>query len=183
MPNSKSCQKMELSKDEIKEIIRDVKEGYGHDVTVKDIAFCVLSKVFNDEELAFKVLHGGKVGKKEREKYQASDKMIDLAVYLNKNYTESPATQSVSHGTGVTFDELKSGMEDDLRDIEDFINTNKDMLEPKEMATLIGRKSDIRVKLAEKFGTSDKSEENRVVVIAKYNDICPYCHREVAIKK
>ena len=63
---------MELSKDEIKEIIRDVKEGYGHDVTVKDIAFCVLSKVFNDEELAFKVLHGGKVGKKEREKINNS---------------------------------------------------------------------------------------------------------------
>ena len=74
-------------------------------------------------------------------------------------------------------------MENDLRDIEDFINTNKDMLEPKEMAALIGRKSDIRVKLAEKFGTSDKSEENRVVVIAKYNDICPYCHREISIKK
>lgn len=172
---------MTLSKDEIKGVIRDIKEGYGHDITVKDIAFCVLSNTFNDEELAYKVLFGNKGGKKEREKYQTSDKMIDLAVYMNKNSTAD--TAPVSNTGGVSFDELKSGMENDLRDIEDFINTNKDMLEPKEMAALIGRKSDIRVKLAEKFGTSDKSEENRVVVIAKYNDICPYCHREISIKK
>lgn len=174
---------MELSKDEIKNIIRDIKEGYGHDVTVKDIAFCILSEAFKDEELAYKVLHGTKGGKKEREKYQACDKMVDLTVYLNKNHSSTPSGLGVTHGSGVTFDELKSGMENDLRDIEEFINANKNMLEPKEIAALMGRKSDIRVKLAEKFGTSDKSEENRVVVIAKYNDICPYCHREVAVKK
>ena len=99
--NLKTLQKMTLSKDEIKGVIRDIKEGYGHDITVKDIAFCVLSNTFNDEELAYKVLFGNKGGKKEREKYQTSDKMIDLAVYMNKNSTAD--TAPVSNTGGVRY--------------------------------------------------------------------------------
>ena len=48
----------------------------------------------------------------------------------------------------------------------------------KEMATVVGRIADIRVKLTDKYGATQKEDNHRVVVISKYSSVCPYCHKE-----
>ena len=84
-----------------------------------------------------------------------------------------------------SFDELKQGLVDDMNaliELRDQKNDDGDpVLDPKEMATVVGKITDIRAKLVDKFSVSEQVTEQRVVVNQKYNAICPYCHHELAV--
>lgn len=156
--------------------VRDIIMGMrsrGLDIGLRDISFAVLSNVYGDETLAFRATFGD-APEVPQDEYLAREKMSTLLTELAPFF---PDEQNV-----ISFDELKSGLIDDLRALERLRDaTDEDgnsPLDAKEMATVVARIADIRVKLTEKFNTTERVVEQRVVVEQKYNAICA-CGREI----
>lgn len=142
----------------------------GFRVSARDIAFCVLCSQIDNRELAYGLLYGDK-GTSER--LCSTPDFQALEAYYQRMYGAE----------GMSYDEVKRGLEQDLADLDSFVRHNGSDLDAKEMAALMGRKADLRVKLVEKFGTSGKSEEHKIVVLNKFNDICPWCGREISVNR
>ena len=119
--------------------------------------------------------------------------VIPLYLVVNirkKNYVDSEKIHYISEllrekkaevkadSTTITFDENRAGMEDDLRYIEKFIKEKEGILDPKDIAALMGKKSDLRVKLNDKFGANEQKEEQRIIVMHKSDFICDRQHCE-----
>jgi len=174
-----------LTNDEIKNIVVEM-QIKGHEVSVRDIAYVFLRRFFDSKTVAYRaVFESEKITDNAVSQYEQSNKIEDLTQYLDKEYPENTQTQSESEG--LSFDEIKRGLEDDLKSLislRDRVDEEgNSLLDAKEMANVVGRIADIRVKLTEKFGTTVQSEEQRVVVIQKFNDVCPYCRHEIAVRK
>lgn len=176
--------RMKLDNEQIKGIISELKErGYG-DVGMRDISYVVLCRFFKDHNLAFLSLFKD-TPDLPYELYDKSDKVLAIESFLEENYAEEKVIVNATEkekDESISFDELKQGLIDDMNSLialRDQVNEDGvPVLEPKEMATVVGRISDIRVKLTEKFGATQKEDNHRVVVISKYNKICPHCGRE-----
>lgn len=175
---------MSLTNEQVKDLITSLKQD-GYDVGLRDISFVVLSRFFADEATSYRVIFGDGADLPV-EMYGASDKVAAIREYLEEQMGDSGNDLPVKSDEGLSFDEIKKGLIEDmnaliaLRD-----STNEDgssPLDAKEMATVVGRIADIRAKLVDKFGTTEKSEEQRVVVVQKYNSVCPYCRHEISIK-
>lgn len=160
-----------LDNDTIKAVIAEAKKAK-HDVVVRDIAYVVLCETFIDKEMAYKVVFGASAPMTYEE--YVSQKKVS---WLTRNVPLREADASASES--MTYDEIKTGLEDDLRRLEKLRDENASDLDAKDMVTIVKQISDIRVKLKEKFGTTAQQEERRVVVESKFTKICPYCHHEV----
>lgn len=175
---------MQITNEQIKEILSEMKEK-GYDVGLRDLSYAILSRFYVDRNSAFRVVFGENADL-PFDMYDASEKAVAIEEYMADHFFETTETVEVKQDEGMSFDEIKKGLIEDmnalivLRDSVDADGVS--VLEPKEMATVVGRIADIRSKLVEKFGTTEKSEEQRVVVMNKYNSICPYCGREVSVK-
>ena len=66
----------------------------------------------------------------------------------------------------------------EIRALIEELKTDPNGYDPKTMALLIKTEADIRVKLNDKFGASEKTSEQYVVVQPKCNHICEITHRE-----
>lgn len=89
--------------------------------------------------------------------------------------------QTSSEHISLTYDELKAGLESDLRALIALRDNPDTNLSTAEQVQITKQIADIRVKLTEKFGTTEQSGEQRVVVLTKFDSICPYCGREICI--
>ena len=69
-------------------------------------------------------------------------------------------------------------MEEDLRNISKYLQDREEELEPNQYATLMAKKTDLRVKLNDKFGADEKKDEQRIIVNTHYNHICDVLHKE-----
>lgn len=171
-----------VSNSNIREITAEMKSR-GYDVAVRDICYYFLCETIEDDRAVYKALYGD-TPKIPYSEYTVSNKVQELKSYLDGKFIEGERTALVD-ADDVSFDELKQGLVQDmnaliaLRDQTD--EDGVPVLDPKEMASVVRQIADIRVKLTEKFGTTEKSEEQRVVVLQKYDAICPYCGREIAI--
>lgn len=159
--------------------VRDLVVGMrsrGLDIGLRDVSFAVLSKVYGDDVLAFRSTFGD-TPETPIEEYLAQPRIEAL---LSETEPFFPDEQNI-----ISFDELKSGLIDDLRALERLRdatdNEGNSPLDAKEMATVVARIADIRVKLTEKFNTTERVVEQRVVVEQKYTSVCPYCHHEIAL--
>ena len=164
--------------------VRDLVVGMrsrGLDVGLRDVSFAVLSSVFGDETLAFRAVFGD-APEIPAEEYLALQKVDEVKKAVSE---EQPGDDETKGGAVISFDDLKEGLIDDMRALEklrDSVdNEGRPTLEAKEMAQVVGRIADIRVKLTEKFNTTERVVEQRVVVEQKFSSICPYCNREIAL--
>lgn len=171
-----------ITNSNIREIVAEMKSR-NYDVNIRDICYYHLCNIIEDEKVAYKALFGENPGE-PFEVYIISNKKQALFSYLDDLY-QFEDSNDVSASGEMSFNDLKQGLVEDMNALLDLRDrTDEDglpLLDPKEMASVVRQIADIRVKLTEKFGTTEKSEEQRVVVLQKYDAICPYCGREIAI--
>lgn len=161
-----------LSGAEIRDIITSLRSR-GLEVGLRDMSFAVLSIVYDDERLAYRSVFGENPDV-SLDEYMGLEKVMELISCVEPFFPEEQS---------VTFDELKSGLIQDLRALER-LRDQKDgdgnsPLDAKEMATVVARIADIRVKLTEKFNTTERIVEQRVEVMQKFTGVCA-CGREIA---
>lgn len=182
---------MKVESEKLRGVIAQMKAA-GYEVGVRDISYVFLSRVFEESVYAFRSVFGDSPDIPFKE-YVHSPRLERLTEILDqecpppKEKDELPAfvpEEKKEEDTGMSYGEIKKGLEEDLEALTGLRDqTDPDgnpVLDAKEMATVVGRIADIRVKLTEKFGTKQKGETQRVVVVAKYNDICPYCNHEIS---
>lgn len=170
---------MVLTSQQVRDLVSGMRSR-GLDVGLRDVSFAVLSSVYEDEPLAFRAIFGDSPEIPMAE-YMALPKVEEVRKAI---IDEKPDTNG-GDSPAISFDDLKGGLIDDMRALEklrDSVdNEGHPTLEAKEMAQVVGRIADIRVKLTEKFNTTERVVEQRVVVEQKYDSICPGCGREISV--
>lgn len=163
---------------DINDLKRIIQEGNEKNLSIKirDIFFVMLRHKVSDDSVCYSALYGTDFEEAELESYIGSEKIS----FLNKLLAP---TAKNAKGNTITFDENRAGMEEDLRYIDKFIKKNEKDLDPKEIAALMGKKSDLRVKLNDKFGVSEQKDEQRIIVMTKFSGICDWTHRECPMTK
>lgn len=187
---------MKLAASDMKATIAALKEG-GYDVGLRDICYVMLSRVFEEPVYAYKALFSGVKDAEQFDEYSIDDKIEELTSYLAKRIPEAkekPEVEKIDDHSGdaskssddnLSFDEIKKGLEEDLASLvalrDQVDEDGNSVLDPKEMASVVGRISAVRVALVEKFGSTQENVEQRIVIAQKYNDICPFCGHEIAV--
>lgn len=167
-----------MNLDEARKLISEAKSA-GYSISMRDIAYIVLEREFKDSLVAYRCLFGSMAEPEKAEKYIKSVK-VDFLRENNPDAHKAKARQTETGDKGlpdITFEENKAELIkllDRIRKMQE-----NEEIEPKDAIKL---ETDIRTKLNDKFGTTEKNEEQRVVVESKYNDICPYCRHEVRVK-
>ena len=171
---------MVLTAQQVKDMIVGMRSR-GLDVGLRDVSFAILSNVFGDEALAYRSTFGDSPDVPLGQ-YLEQPKVTEVKAAILGAMPETPVDQE--NGTIISFDDLKAGLISDMRSLE-ALRDDKDengvpKLEAKELAQVVGRIADIRVKLTEKFNTTERVVEQRVVVNQKYSSVCSFCGREIA---
>ena len=171
---------MELTSQQVKDIVQGLRSR-GIDVGLRDVSFVVLARAFGDEALAYRAIFGDRPAR-PFEEYVEAQTLADVKAAID---ADAPADDGDAPSPAVSFDDLKDGLIADMRALEELREAkNEDgqpVLDPKEMAQVVARLADIRVKLTEKFNTTERVVEQRVVVEQKFDSVCPYCHHEIAV--
>lgn len=173
---------MLLNNDQVKGIISELKEQ-GYSVGMKDISYVLLCRFFQDHQLAFRTLFQDQADL-PFELYDQCDRVIAIGDFLDTNYHEDSVVvgETKKPDETISFDELKKGLVEDMKSLEALRDMKTEDGEPaldaKEMATVVGRIADLRVKLTEKYGATQKEDNHRVIVVSKYTKVCPHCGRE-----
>lgn len=177
----------------LEKIIEEAKKR-SYDVRVRDVGYAVLVAGLGDENLAHKLIFGDDGNeatykelphikylvnylKSEDLKKNESKEAEDIAKLIANN----KGKKTDGSDGAITFEENREGLENQLVEIRALIEelkTDPNGYDPKTMALLIKTEADIRVKLNDKFGASEKTSEQYVVVRPKCNHICEITHRE-----
>lgn len=182
--------KISCDKD-FKKIIADSKK-MGYTIMPRDISYVYLCRMFDDSKVVYQLLYGINASDYEAEKYAKRPQTEFLIDYMNSNYPveekqveKKPEIvnkkRKKDDEDSITFDENRKGMEADIRAIEKLVKEGGTSLDTKELSSLIKIKADLRVKLNDKFGAGEKNEEQYIYIDSKYNEICPYCNREIRV--
>lgn len=165
---------------EIREIIARARRD-GHDTGMKDIAFVILERAFGDSLAAYRCLFDAVAKQRDAEAYVREPKTAYLREAVPQDRpakTDGKAKDGDSPDLeDLSFEENKAEMIRLLDEIREKMNTGE--MDAKDGLKLM---TDIRTRLNDKFGTAEKSEERRVIVNSKYNDICPFCSHEIRRK-
>ena len=171
---------MELTSQQVKDIVQGLRSR-GLDARLRDVSFVVLASVFGDEALAFRAIFGDRP-QCPLEEYAAQPMIKELRDAVD---AASPEADAGGAQQAISFDDLKDGLIADMRALEELREAKDEngqpVLDPKEMAQVVARLADIRVKLTEKFNTTERVVEQRVVVEQKFDSVCPWCGREIAL--
>lgn len=161
-----------LNKSDFVKIISDCKES-GYEVKVRDVMFCLLKNVVEDSDVIYNSLFGKTDEAKCITDYEKSKPIRFLDKYIKANYnnkqndTDNTKKKKISE-EDISFEENKAELIKMLKDIDDAMNDGQ--IEVKDAMKM---KVDIRTKLNDKFGASEKSDEQRIVVVPpKFNHIC-----------
>ena len=172
-----------IALDQINKIVADC-SGRGLDVKVRDISYVLLMQFYSDSSTAYKTLFDKDANKNTVDNYDRSRAIKFLKTYIESNFLNEKETKGKKASVvtpekmdSISFDENRRGMESDIRAIEKMLDDDN-ILDSKEIASLIKTKADLRVKLNDKFGASDKTEQQIVQVEPKFNYICPHTSKE-----
>lgn len=174
-------------------IIEEAKRR-SYDVRVRDVGYAVLAAVLDDEDLAHKLIFGDDGNERTYRELPHIKYLINYlrAEDLKKNESKEAEdiAKLIANNKGkktdgsdgaITFEENREGLENQLVEIRALIEELKadpNGYDPKTMALLIKTEADIRVKLNDKFGASEKTSEQYVIVQKKFDFICPHTRRE-----
>lgn len=168
---------MKISNEQISKIIDDCKSS-GYTIKVRDISFVLLSECYEDMTLAYKVVFGSDFEDSEVEEYNASNALSFLRRYINSNYRNNASNGSKSGKINdITFEENKAEIIRLIHLADEKYASGE--IEAKEHLKIV---SDLRVKLNDKFKVQEEVKDQLVIVNQKYDDVCPYCHHEIASK-
>ena len=155
-----------ISNNKIKEIIEQMSEK-GFAISVRDISYILLCRSYEDDIVAYKSLFCD--GSETEISYYKQSKPI---VELGRLMAESLGWNGKED---ITFEENKAYMLKLKTDTERAMEAGE--IEKKDGLKLL---TDISTKMNDKFGAKEEMKDQIVQVEMKYNDICPYCSREIA---
>ena len=163
---------MKINNNQISKIIEDCKMS-GYTIKVRDISYILLSNIYEDETLAYKVVFGSDFDDDDVNQYNKSKAISFLRRYINSNYSESVSNKSKKgKNKDITFEDNKAAMIELIEQTEK--DYNDGLIEAKDRLKIV---SELRVKLNDKFKVQEDVKEQIVVVNMKYNSVCA-CGRE-----
>lgn len=160
-----------IDNEKIKSTIEHFREE-GCNIRVRDIAYTLLSKMFENGVTAYQCLFGGDA--EGFDEYSADPMRERLMDYLTaEGFIKSVSADGDTEG--LTFEENRREMEALLRKTQQAMDDG--LVDPKDGLKIM---ADVRVKLNDKFKVESKQQERTIVVNKKYNNICK-CGREIYI--
>lgn len=185
-----------IMKDKIKKITEDAQKR-GHEVRIRDISYAVLKVVLGDENIAYNVVFGIPKAAHDVNDYDS----LDLVQYLIAVFEDELAPKEVEKerpediikalkkskadvddSGSMTFEENRAGIETQIAEIlelkKQLMNEDGTCSDVKTMGGLQKTEADLRSKLNDKFGASEKSKEQYVIVQKKFDYVCPYTRHE-----
>lgn len=177
----------------LENIINEAKKR-SYDVRVRDVGYAVLVVGLGDEDLAHKLIFGddGNIAtykelphvkflvnylNAENLKRKESKEAEDIAKLIAK----SKGKKTDNTDGSMTFEENREGIETQLREIVELKKEAMDAedgTDLKTLALLQKTEADLRVKLNDKFGAAEKTNEQYIIVQKKFDFVCPHTHRE-----
>jgi hypothetical protein len=164
---------MELTIEKVGEILTAA-STHGANLKVRDIAYVLLRRYFDDRSYAWRVCFtDADYDEKTIDAYEEGTGYQ----YLKEVLMEVRDRGGLLYDEDITFEENKAYMLKLKRDTEIAMEAGE--LEKKDGLKIL---SDLSVKLNDKFSVQNEVKDQMVIVEHKYNDICPYCQHEVASK-
>jgi hypothetical protein len=164
---------MELTIDKVGEILTNA-SSQGANLKVRDIAYVLLRRYFEDRSYAWRVCFTE--ADYDEKTIDAYEEGIGYQ-FLREVLAEVRDRGGLLYDEDITFEENKAYMLKLKRDTEMAMEAGD--LEKKDGLKIL---SDLSVKLNDKFSVQAEVKDQMVIVEHKYNDICPYCQHEVASK-
>lgn len=185
----------------IQKITEDAQKR-GHDVRIRDISYALLKKVLGDSQIAYTVVFGVPNTDNDVEAYDSLESVKYLVRWFEKDLSSKDEKKNDSEeliktikkqkksesidDESMSFEDNRAGIEKQIDEIlelkRQLIDANGKCIDVKTMATLQKTEADLRAKLNDKFGASEKSNEQYIVVQPKFNTICEHTHRECWIQ-
>ena len=164
---------MELTIEKVGEILTAA-STHGANLKVRDIAYVLLRRYFEDRSYAWRVCFSDA---------DYDERTIDAYEngtgyqYLKEVLMEVRDRGGLLYDEDITFEENKAYMLKLKRDTEMAMEAGE--LEKKDGLKIL---SDLSVKLNDKFSVQAEVKDQIIQVKLKYDAICPYCQHEVASK-
>lgn len=171
-----------MNKLDVKKIIEDCNAS-GYEIRVKDIAYCLLKSKIDEIDIVYNCIFNKCTDMNVISNYDKNKRIRFLEKYIKANYLSNVETapqnetQDAELLENISFEENKAAL---VRRLNKVIQWGDNGELSKERATKL--EVEIRKIINDKFGVTDKSEEQKIVVLSKYNDICPYCRHEIRRK-
>lgn len=181
----------------LKHITEEAKKR-GYDVRIRDIAYALMKVKFGDELVA----HTVAFGVPEKDSDVSCYAKLDSTKYLVRWWEKELAPKEVEKKSpediinaikkndaadegSMSFEENRAGIEKQIAEILElkklcsrFDENGNEITDVKTLATLHKTEADLRSKLNDKFGASEKSSEQYIIVRPKFNHICETTRRE-----
>lgn len=177
--------------------IVDEATKHGFDVTIRNISYALMRVKFDDSLTAYTVIMGRAPEKdSDVDDYESMEQVQYLIGYFKREFAQEKEQTSFEQlvkekvaakktekndDDGISFEENRAGIETQLKEILDLKAqcTDEDgKTDVKTMALLQKTEADLRVKLNDKFGASENSADERIVVMPRCNHICEWTNRE-----
>ena len=174
--------KYNMNKLDIKKIIDDCNAAE-YEVRVKDIAYCLLKSQIDEIDIAYNCIFDKCTDMNAISNYDKNKRMKFLDKYIKANCpTNGEAapqneTQDEELLENISFEENKAAL---VRRLNKVIQWGDSGELSKDRATKL--EVEIRKIINDKFGVTDKADEQKIIVYSKYNDICPHCRHEIRRK-
>ena len=162
---------MELTVEKVGEILTNA-SSQGANLKVRDIAYVLLRRYFDDRIYAWRVCFTD--ADYDEKTIDAYEEGIGYQ-FLREVLAEVRDRGGLLYDEDITFEENKAYMLKLKRDTE--IAMEAGDLEKKDGLKIL---SDLSVKLNDRFQVQAQVKDQMVVVNAKYTDVCEYCGRETA---
>lgn len=162
---------MELTIEKVGEILTNA-SSQGANLKVRDIAYVLLRRYFDDRSYAWRVCFTD--ADYDEKTIDAYEEGIGYQ-FLREVLAEVRDRGGLLYDEDITFEENKAYMLKLKRDTEMAMEAGE--IEKKDGLKIL---SDISTKLNDKFSVQAEVKDQMVVVNAKYTDVCEYCGRETA---
>lgn len=160
----------------------------GFEARIRDAAYALLRVRFDDKVIAYTVVFGPPENDSAIANYDKSGLIKFLCDFFKKELVDDKQSKQkeqeqileliskksdATADADITFEENKAAM------IE-LINRTEKALQENKIDTDKGLKiiADLRVKLNDKFGAAEKSQDQFIIVAPKFNHICEQTHKE-----
>lgn len=143
----------------------------GYNIKVRDISYLYLCEIYTDTNIAYKSIFGDDT-EECIANYQNSGAMKYLRSILDTNIVDEKKTKQ-----DISFEENKAYMLALKKQTEEAIENGE--VDKKDGLKIL---ADLSVKLNDKFNVADNTKNQVVIVNQKFNEVCPYCNREVSAK-
>lgn len=150
----------------------------GLNITVRDIAYTILCRYFDDEKVSYKIAFGiqGSINENDAKTYAQGKEIAFVRAYMDSNYGEPTRKKKRStNGDDISFEENKAEIIKLIKETKD--KEERGEIDAKQSLDL---QTKLRVTLNDKFNVNSEVKEQLVYVNCKYNSVCE-CGREIYI--